>query len=75
MHYHTMTIAGLERQLPICPVNENLSIGAFVIFGDAPLTVACAKALLERAPEYDYIITACLLYTSWESDSQGSYPV
>ena len=58
MHYHTMTIAGLERQLPICPVNENLSIGAFVIFGDAPLTVACAKALLERAPEYDYIITA-----------------
>ncbi len=53
MHYHTMTIAGLERQLPICPVNENLSIGAFVIFGDAPLTVACAKALLERAPEYD----------------------
>ena len=50
MHYHTMTIAGLERQLPICPVNENLSIGAFVIFGDAPLTVACAKALLERDP-------------------------
>ncbi len=42
MNYYSMVIAGLERNLPICPVNENLSIGAFVIFGDAPLTVACA---------------------------------
>ena len=33
---YKMTIAGLERHLPICPLNENLSIGAFVIFGDAP---------------------------------------
>ena len=55
---HTMTIAGLERDLPICPVNESLSIGAFVIFGDCELTVACAKELLKRAPAYDYIITA-----------------
>ena len=55
---HTMTIAGLERSLPLCPVSEDLYIGAFVIFGDAPLTVACAGELLARAPEYDYIITA-----------------
>ena len=55
---YRMTIAGLERDLPICPVNENLSIAGFVIFGDQELTVACAKELLERAPEYDYIITA-----------------
>ena len=55
---HTMTIAGLERDLPICPVNENLSIGAFVIFGDCELTEACARELLKRAPAYDYIITA-----------------
>ena len=55
---HKMTIAGLDRALPICPVNETLSIGAFVIFGDAPLTVACAAELLKRAPEYDYLITA-----------------
>lgn len=55
---HTMTIAGLQRNLPLCPVTEDLYIGAFVIFGDAPLTVACAKELLARAPEYDYIITA-----------------
>jgi adenine phosphoribosyltransferase len=55
---HRMTIAGLERDLPICPVNENLSIAGFVIFGDPELTVACARELLNRAPEYDYIITA-----------------
>ena len=55
---YRMTIAGLERDLPICPVNENLSIAGFVIFGDPELTVACARDLLARAPEYDYIITA-----------------
>ena len=55
---YTMHVAGLERQLPLCKVSDDLYIGAFIIFGDAELTVACAKALLEKAPEYDYIITA-----------------
>ena len=58
MKYYEMTIAGLKRRLPICPVNDSLSIGAFVIFGDAPLTVACAAELLKLAPAYDYLITA-----------------
>ena len=58
MKTYEMTIAGVKRALPICPVNENLSIGAFVIFGDPELTTACADALLKRAPAYDYIITA-----------------
>ena len=56
--YHTMTIAGLQRNLPICRVSDDLYIGAFVIFGDVELTCACAKALLDRAPQYDYMITA-----------------
>ena len=56
--FYRMNVAGLERDLPICPVNENLYIAGFVIFGDQELTVACARDLLERAPEYDYIITA-----------------
>ena len=55
---YRMTIAGLERDLPICPVNEKLSIAGFVIFGDPELTVACARDLLAKAPAYDYIITA-----------------
>ena len=56
--YYRMNIAGLDRDLPICPVTDELYIAGFVIFGDPELTVACAKALLEKAPEYDYIITA-----------------
>ncbi len=56
--YYSMNIAGCERKLPLCKLNDELMIGAFVMFGDVELTVACAKALLEVAPEYDYIITA-----------------
>ena len=56
--YYRMTVAGLERDLPICPLNEKLSIAGFVIFGDQELTVACARDLLDKAPAYDYIITA-----------------
>ncbi len=55
--YH-MNIAGCERDLPLCPLNDKLQIGAFVIFGDPELTTACAKALLDRAPQYDYLISA-----------------
>lgn len=57
MHY-SMNIAGCDRQLPLCKLTDELMIGAFVIFGDAELTVACADALLKRAPEYDYLLTA-----------------
>ena len=55
---YSMNVAGLQRDLPICKVTDSLYIAGFVVFGDQELTVACAKALLERAPEYDYIITA-----------------
>ncbi len=56
--FYRMKVAGLERDLPICPVNESLYIAGFVIFGDQELTVACARDLLAKAPEYDYILTA-----------------
>lgn len=55
---YKMNIAGLDRALPLCRLNDNLYIGAFVIFGDQELTVACAYELLKKAPEYDYLITA-----------------
>ncbi len=58
MKAYKMNIAGVERALPLCPLNKDLYIGAFVIFGDPELTTAAAKALLEKAPDYDYIITA-----------------
>jgi adenine phosphoribosyltransferase len=56
--YFSLKVAGLERQLPICAVNENLDIAGFVIFGDYELTEACARELIKKIPEHDYIITA-----------------
>ena len=53
---YEMDIAGLKRNLPLCKLNDELCIGAFVIFGDVELTVHCAAELLKRAPEYDYLI-------------------
>ena len=53
---YEIDLAGLKRQLPICKVTDNLYIGAFVMFGDVELTEHCAKELLARAPEFDYII-------------------
>ena len=56
--FYRMKVAGLDRDLPICRVTDDLYIAGFVIFGDPELTIACARDLLARAPEYDYIITA-----------------
>ena len=56
--YHKMNIAGLDRALPLCPISDELMIGAFVIFGDPELTTACAEELIKKAPPHDYIISA-----------------
>lgn len=56
---YKMNIAGLDRELPLCKVADNFYIGAFIMFGDAEITVACARELLARAPKnYDYLLTA-----------------
>lgn len=39
-------------------VNDEISIAAFIIFGDVELTVECAKALLKKIPQHDIMITA-----------------
>ena len=56
MATYKMTIAGLERELPICKVNDNLDLAGFVIFGDVEMTVASAGELLKKCPEFDYIV-------------------
>lgn len=55
---YTLNVAGVTRELPLCPVNEKLDIAAFVMFSDVELTVACAEALLKKVPEFDIIVTA-----------------
>lgn len=54
---YSIEIAGLKRELPICPVNDKLDIAAFVIFGDVEMTVKSAEELLKKCPEFDYILT------------------
>ena len=60
MSVYPITVAGLQRELPICKVTDDLHIGAFICFGDAELTVSCAKAMLEllEPGSYDYLFTA-----------------
>lgn len=55
---YKMKIAGLERELPLCKVNDHMDIAAFIIFNDVELTMAAANALLEKCPDFDVIITA-----------------
>lgn len=56
--YYKIKVAGLERDLPLCPISDKLKIGAFVIFGDVELTVAAARDLIKLMPEHDIMITA-----------------
>ena len=56
MATYKMTIAGLERELPICKVNDKLDIAGFVIFGDVEMTVAAAGELIKKCPEFDFIV-------------------
>ena len=55
---YKMKVAGVERDLKLCPLNDRLSIAAFVLFGDVELTEHCASALLRKAPAFDVMITA-----------------
>ena len=57
---YTLNIAGLKRELPLCKVTDDIYIAAFICFGDAELTQACAREMLKLVPreDYDYLLTA-----------------
>ena len=55
---YKINVAGVERDLPLCPISEELYIGAFILFGDVELTERCSEALCKLAPEHDVMITA-----------------
>ena len=55
---YKINVAGVRRDLPLCPISDSLNIAAFVLFGDVELTEKCAEALLAKAPEHDVLITA-----------------
>lgn len=56
--YYRMKIAGLERDLPKCPLNDKLEIAGFIMFSDVEITTKTAEELLKKSPEFDIIITA-----------------
>ena len=56
--FYRMKVAGLERDLPLCPISDELYIGAFILFGDVELTEKCAEELARLAPEHDLLLTA-----------------
>lgn len=55
--YYELKIAGLTRKLKKFPVSDSLDIAAFILFGDVELVEHCAKELLKKTPEFDYIVT------------------
>ena len=55
---YRIKVAGVERDLPLCPISDALNIGAFILFGDVELTERCAEELYKLAPEHDVMITA-----------------
>jgi adenine phosphoribosyltransferase len=78
--HYKIKVAGLKRNLPVCPLNENLSIAAFVLFGDVEMTVAAATELLKVAPAHDILITAeakgiPLVYEMARQSSASTYVV
>ena len=55
---YRINVAGVERDLPLCPISKELNIAAFILFGDVELTERSAEALYAKAPEHDVMITA-----------------
>ena len=58
MKEYVLTVAGLERKLPIVQISDTLEIASFVILGDVELAVRAAAELVTRIPQVDYLITA-----------------
>ena len=57
--YYDITVAGVHRRLPVVPINENMSIAGFVIFGDTDVVEPCARALAAKLPkETEVLVTA-----------------
>ena len=55
--FYELHIAGLTRQLQKFAVSDTLDIAAFILFGDVELAECCARELLKKVPEFDYIVT------------------
>ena len=53
-----ITIAGVDRDLILFPVDEKTEIAAFIMFGDVEVTEKAASELLKLCPEHDVVVSA-----------------
>ena len=53
-----ITIAGVDRDLILFPVDEKTEIAAFIMFGDVEVTEKAAAELLKKCPEHDVVVSA-----------------
>lgn len=51
---YSVTLAGLERELPLFEISPGVSIAVLNILGDTALTQACAEELASRLQQVDY---------------------
>lgn len=58
MKTYKIKVAGLERNLPIIRISNDLSIGSFVILGDQEMTSVAAKELDKLIDQVDVFVTA-----------------
>lgn len=59
MEYYPVTVAGVERRLPLMEVAPGVRIAVLNILGDTELVQAAARALAPRLPtEAEYLVTA-----------------
>ncbi|CDF00713.1 MAG: adenine phosphoribosyltransferase [Ruminococcus sp.] len=58
MEKYTINVAGLKRDLKLCPLDDKIDIAAFIMFSDVELTIKSAEELIKKAPECDVILTA-----------------
>lgn len=57
MDYYKLNVCGLERNLPIIQISDNLKIASFVLLGDAELAEKAGLELSEKV-DADIILTA-----------------
>lgn len=57
MNYYKLKVCGLERDLPIIQISDNLKIASFVLLGDAELAEKAGDELSKKV-DADIILTA-----------------
>ena len=50
MEKYTINVAGLKRDLKLCPWDVKIDIAAFIMFSDLDLTIKSGVLLIKKSP-------------------------